>query len=190
MVWDPIGPVAGCVPKSDNSTKVCSACGQEKPLDEFHRHGNTRDCRAGRCKVCAKAATSQWYQNNKDRQADNSRRQRLRSLYGITPEQYDAMLEAQGGRCGICGRKPTPERRLAVEHDHKTGRIHGLACHKCNHMLLGVHGRNPALYEAAAAFLADPPAAGVLDPEHVVPSRPKRRRKKSPGVRANVTRGR
>ena len=41
--------------------------------------------------------------------------------YGITGEQYDAMLEAQGGRCAICQRPPAIGKRigrLVVDHDH------------------------------------------------------------------------
>lgn len=43
---------------------------------------------------------------------------RLLKKYGITLEHYNMMLNAQGGRCKICGRPPF-DRRLAVDHDHK-----------------------------------------------------------------------
>lgn len=50
---------------------------------------------------------------------------------GFTAEAYDAMLEAQGGGCAICG-NPPKSRRLHVDHDHKTGAVRGLLCHRCN----------------------------------------------------------
>jgi hypothetical protein len=67
----------------------------------------------------------------------NRARNRAASLrrYGITPEQYDALLEAQDGRCAICGETPSGRQaagRLHVDHCHETGRIRGLLCVRCN----------------------------------------------------------
>lgn len=68
--------------------------------------------------------------------AQTRRRWALIKTYGITPEQYDAMLARQGGVCALCGRAPKT-RRLAVEHDHHTGRVRGLSCHFCNRQIIG-----------------------------------------------------
>lgn len=46
------------------------------------------------------------------------------------------MLEEQNGRCAICLCKPRTK-RLAVDHNHKTGKVRGLLCSRCNHGLLG-----------------------------------------------------
>jgi hypothetical protein len=54
--------------------------------------------------------------------------------YGLTPEEYERMLAAQGGRCAIC-RTGSPGKRFkkfAVDHCHETGVIRGLLCHRCN----------------------------------------------------------
>ena len=68
----------------------------------------------------------------------------LKRRFGITPEKYDEMLEAQGGVCAICFREPDPGRRLAVDHDHACcpdryrtcGRcIRALLCTSCNNRL-------------------------------------------------------
>ena len=59
---------------------------------------------------------------------------RLKSLYGVTPEQYKKLLEEQKGVCAICGKAPN-KRRLYVDHDHVTGRIRGLLCPACNQQL-------------------------------------------------------
>ena len=45
---------------------------------------------------------------------------------------YDELLEAQGGGCAICGRPPSPRRRLDMDHDHKLMRLRGLLCPRCN----------------------------------------------------------
>lgn len=52
----------------------------------------------------------------------------------MTLEQYDAILESQGGVCAICGAPPqdNKKRRLAVDHCHATGKNRGLLCGQCN----------------------------------------------------------
>jgi hypothetical protein len=57
-----------------------------------------------------------------------------RAQLGVTIADYDRMLEAQHGVCAICG-NPPKTRRLDVDHDHKTGRVRGLLCHRCNRTL-------------------------------------------------------
>ena len=53
---------------------------------------------------------------------------------GVTTEVYERMLASQGGGCAICGNEPKT-RRLHVDHDHATGRVRGLLCHRCNRVL-------------------------------------------------------
>jgi Autographiviridae endonuclease VII len=53
---------------------------------------------------------------------------------GVTDDEYALLLEVQGGGCAICGAKPKT-RRLHVDHDHKTGKVRGLLCHRCNRAL-------------------------------------------------------
>lgn len=55
---------------------------------------------------------------------------------GVTDEQYERLLAAQGGGCAICGATPKT-RRLHVDHDHKTGAVRGLLCYRCNRFLHG-----------------------------------------------------
>ena len=60
----------------------------------------------------------------------------------MTVEEYDRLFELQRGLCDICGRKDYDKlgRRLAVDHDHTTGKIRGLLCYKCN-IFLGHYSR-------------------------------------------------
>lgn len=48
---------------------------------------------------------------------------------------YDSMLVKQGGRCAICLVEPSTSRRLDIDHDHKTLKVRGLLCHRCNRRL-------------------------------------------------------
>ena len=50
---------------------------------------------------------------------------------GVSDEQYERLLAAQGGHCALCPNEPKT-RRLHVDHDHASGRVRGLLCHRCN----------------------------------------------------------
>lgn len=76
---------------------------------------------------------------------------RLRSRYGITRDEYNAMLEVQDGRCAICGKEGGGSRgnMLDVDHDHETGKVRGLLCRACN-TALGIVERPEWLVKAFA----------------------------------------
>jgi hypothetical protein len=48
---------------------------------------------------------------------------------------YERWVEQFGEVCGICGAKPSANRRLDRDHDHKTGAARGILCHSCNRRL-------------------------------------------------------
>ena len=60
-----------------------------------------------------------------------ARNEQLLAKYGITEEIYEKILVAQKGVCAICGNHQR-YKRLAVDHDHKTGQVRGLLCENCN----------------------------------------------------------
>jgi hypothetical protein len=53
---------------------------------------------------------------------------------GISDERYAEMLEDQDGHCALCPGVPGT-RRLHVDHNHATGEVRGLLCHRCNRVL-------------------------------------------------------
>ncbi|UOF77962.1 recombination endonuclease viI [Caudoviricetes sp.] len=59
-------------------------------------------------------------------------RHHLMRRYGLSVDDYNDMLMAQSGGCAICGGQNIKGRRLAVDHDHATGKVRGLLCDKCN----------------------------------------------------------
>ena len=103
----------------------------------------------------------------------------LRETYGITPEEYWAIYEAQGGVCFICqrarglgpGEYIKGRRRLAVDHDHKTGMIRGICCGKCNKDVLGHLRESPHALVRGAYYLIHPPAVEVIG-VRIVPGGP------------------
>src|SRR5262245_51094954 len=86
---------------------------------------------------------------------------RLRSFelkrYGITPAEYDALLEKQGGLCAICRKRS--KQRLCVDHCHLTGTVRGLLCTSCN-LGLGSLKDDQASLVAALAYLGALPRDG------------------------------
>ena len=75
---------------------------------------------------------------------------RLAQVYGLSPQDYDAMLAEQGGVCAIC--KTRPDKPLFVDHSHATGKVRGLLCRLCN-FRLGFMRDDPRLTAAATEYL-------------------------------------
>jgi hypothetical protein len=118
-------------------TRTCSRCEVEKQIEEFYPDPRYVGGRMRICKECMRIASADYRQRN----PDYSRRKSLKSECGITLEQYDEMLKAQGGVCAICKKSERTKtnkgevRALAVDHDHETGHVRGLLCGRCNRAL-------------------------------------------------------
>jgi Recombination endonuclease VII len=82
----------------------------------------------------------------------HSQRYKMKKLYGIGPDEYNVLLEAQNYQCKICAVPSTNDARLVVDHDHKTGRVRGLLCTCCN-PLLGFAKDNTEILRKAALYL-------------------------------------
>lgn len=78
------------------------------------------------------------------------------ATYGLSEGDYEALYAAQDGRCAICRRATGRVKRLAVDHDHKTGKVRGLLCGTCNKML--GHARDePEFFTRGREYLLNPP---------------------------------
>jgi translation initiation factor 2 beta subunit (eIF-2beta)/eIF-5 len=82
----------------------------------------------------------------------------LLNRYGITLEQYNELLEKQLHACAIC-KEPESQiswgktKRLAVDHCHKTGKVRGLLCQRCN-TTLGRYEDDPYVWENFVVYLS------------------------------------
>lgn len=147
-----------CYPHYKRAKRV----GQELP------HRECPECRVGRAqknrRYCSEGCHAQATARQRSLSAKRFRARHpekakaisrgtvLRMLYGLSVEQYEAMLKDQGAACAICGKTNRSGRRLSVDHDHATGAIRGLLCAKCNQGL-GLLQDSPELLGAAAAYL-------------------------------------
>lgn len=152
--------------------KVCSKCKVEKPTTEFYSNRtNGRVYLRADCKACNNVKTKAYYMANQERlraamkeydarNASTLTNARLVREYGITLEQYVALLVEQEGKCAVCRKIPETKRALAVDHDHgccpgkrSCGKcIRGLLCTSCN-TGLGNFRDSPELLAAASAYL-------------------------------------
>jgi len=82
-----------------------------------YRHGTMSGYTTGcRCDDCKAAQRAYMMQRN----------------YGLTPDEYDALLLRQEGLCASCGEKPDNTRGFHIDHDHESGDVRSLLCHGCN----------------------------------------------------------
>jgi hypothetical protein len=81
---------------------------------------------------------------------DMARRLELKAKYGITLEQWAAMVSYAGNRCEICG---VEDDSLCVDHDHVTNEVRGVLCRKCNRSI-GQLGDTAEALQKAADYLA------------------------------------
>jgi hypothetical protein len=103
-----------------NKLKIrCTICGEVKDEDGFHNKANSKLGRDRRCKPCKAEIRHEYH---------------LSSEYNLTVEEYDNMLNEQGGTCAneSCNYGLDDDHKLYVDHCHATGTVRGLLCHWCN----------------------------------------------------------
>lgn len=137
------------------SEKTCRLCGLSKPPEDFPRD---RGRILSRCKACVREYAIEWRTRpgRRERQSELRRNFNL-AQFGLRRADYERLLTAQNGVCAICSGQCPTGRRLAVDHDHATGRVRALLCFVCNSRvgLVEKRLRNWRDYEASAmAYLA------------------------------------
>ena len=108
---------------------------------------------------------------------------RILRTFGITPDDYYAIVRLQGGQCPICG-KPIPEPdstdpHFPVDHDHRNGEVRGVPCPYCNRRRIGQwNSGNIEILRRVIAYIEDPPARRHFGEPRVVPGHGKRKRRR------------
>lgn len=152
--------------------RICPRCKTNKANSNFHKNRAKANGLHSWCKDCNRERQLVWKRKNKQKAGDNQRRYALKKMFGITPEQYDELLQQQNECCAICQRHYTTfTKRLAVDHCHQTGVIRGLLCIYCNRGLAAYHDKSD-YFRRAADYLEQ--NTGLYVPE----DRPKRRRRR------------
>lgn len=83
---------------------------------------------------------------------EHKKKRHLVRAYNITTKDFYQMLEVQGNKCLICKTDKPGKRGFQVDHDHKTGKIRGLLCFRCN-VGLGFFVDSVAALKSAIQYL-------------------------------------
>ena len=133
-----LGRTASCGKPECVETKVCPKCKIAYPATPDFFYVEAKKYLQYICKTCKQTAVNNL---------------RLLQRYGIDEDGYRALLEAQNGKCAICGATECSNgRKLHIDHDHDTGKIRGLLCNKCN-PALGLFNDDIDLMTKAVEYL-------------------------------------
>lgn len=116
-----------------------------------------------------------WKKRNPERAAQIAFKNKLKSEFNMSLDDYETLMKEQNYSCAICERHESEfNRRLHLDVDHKTRELRGALCYTCNRNLIGQH-RDPNLFRKAADYL-DKKFTGIFVSEKHV--KKKRRAKK------------
>jgi hypothetical protein len=98
-----------------------------------------------------KKIMDKWLLNNKDIRKSIV----LKNEYGITIDDYNQLFINQKGCCKICNNHQSQlKRQLHVDHCHKTLKVRGLLCQKCN-TAIGLFEENIEAINNALIYLKE-----------------------------------
>lgn len=89
-------------------------------------------------------ASKKYYYKNREHVAI----QRASLRYNISYQEASQLFELRKKGCEVC----QSHARLGIDHDHKTGRIRGVLCNRCN-LALGYVDDNLVLLNSLKAYL-------------------------------------
>lgn len=142
--------------------KWCKLCDSTKEYAAFYKNRRTWNECSSYCKPCTDkynreraALCAEKYETTAKRRL---RRWHVKREFGLTAEQYEAMVQGAQGLCAICKKPESTIKKngtvfeLSVDHNHATGATRGLLCRKCN-SALGHANDDPALLRAMADYI-------------------------------------
>lgn len=118
---------------------------------------NTLAVKGGRwCRTCRNQQSRDRMRIVLNRRGPEYSRAKNLARYGLTIASYEALVKEQNGLCMICRKVPTMGRgkRLYVDHCHKTGRVRGLLCNRCN-SAIGLFDEDPARMRWASNYILE-----------------------------------
>lgn len=148
-------------------TKVCGDCKLNKPASDFSKDKGKYDGLCWHCKVCRKKYRQQPHvrsqtsiYNKAERKKDpektkeRDRKYTLSRYWGMTPEEFEKLLNDPGRKCKICKRpeRSSEKKPLVIDHCHTSGRIRGLLCDDCNRGI-GLLKDSPDILQNALDYL-------------------------------------
>jgi Recombination endonuclease VII len=134
----------------------CIGCQQRKTIRHFAIANPSRSStkRRARCRKCEYALVKKRRQRNPHLTRERRRDVLRKYKYGLTPSQFEWLLDQQAHRCAICQEplKGDKRGRIAIDHNHTNGAIRGILCYGCN-WGLGHFVENPTRLRSAIRYL-------------------------------------
>jgi hypothetical protein len=127
-------------------------CGESKVVAySAMARGNTKSCG---CQQYPKGQLSANWKHGLSKTKEYDLNLHMKRNYGISMDDYNAMLEAQDGKCAICSCSPPNhhKKRLNIDHCHSTGKVRGLLCDACNRAI-GLLKDSPELMANAIKYI-------------------------------------
>ena len=97
-------------------------------------HGGKRYTSNRQCVTCVRAIKLKYTQSESGKRVNRNRE--LLKSYGISIDQFEAMFRLADGKCEICKISLNPKGwgkdSVAIDHNHKTGKVRGILCNSCN----------------------------------------------------------
>ena len=132
-------------------SKTCKKCGKIKSIDNFTFRSDTFTYR-NECKECEKKWKNKWYREYYTKYPEKQRQKALKTLYGLTHEDWLRMWDNQNGKCAICNNSFGSPSDACVDHNHESDKIRGLLCRQCN-AALGLFKDDSEILNNAAKYL-------------------------------------
>jgi hypothetical protein len=158
----------GCTFFVSLNMKFCKKCSTNKSFESFYKSSRNKDGYRFVCKTCENEYNRKydktyypknqenilkkkrsWYSKNKV----TVKNRMLKKSYNIELHEYENLSNKQNNCCAICEvHQSNLTKSLAVDHDHKTGKIRGLLCGNCN-TALGLLKENVELYQKSIIYI-------------------------------------
>jgi len=133
--------------------KKCIKCNLEKEQYKFYKSRTE-------CKKCQNKRRNDRRMKDPNKEWERQRQYKMKKKYGITNEDYLILLNRQNSKCAICNNEEKTNcsstrlepRKLAVDHNHSTGKVRELLCTKCN-TVLGKVNEDIEILKSMIAYL-------------------------------------
>ena len=104
------------------STKLCRKCGEVKPTSLFSKrtYKSGKTGLQSKCKECEKNVRRQYWKPH----------EKIRRQCNISEAEFQQLVSSR--TCDICFTNIDINDKLCIDHDHKTNKVRGTLCHRCN----------------------------------------------------------
>lgn len=165
-------------PERPTGTKWCPDCESYLPLSRFYKNKSSNDGLAAYCASHIQRRTAESRSRTGYKPQQTSFGPSKAEPWRLTKAQYHEVRARQDYRCAVCRRHESEirsnskhrDRKLHMDHCHRTNRFRALLCPSCNHRVGIVEG-NPSVLAATFSYVAKHAVAndGTLASTSVLP---------------------